>query len=539
MNKLYFGDNLDVLREKIKDESVDLVYLDPPFNSNANYNVLFKPEGIASEAQAEAFKDTWEWGDSARDAYDDVLRLNGDVATVVSGFRKWLGENAMTAYLSMMAARLIELRRVLAPNGSIYLHCDPKASHYLKILLDAIFDHDGWRNEIVWRRTPFSGSSKARAEQLPRSHDVIFFYTRGREWTWNAPTLPYKAEYLERFKWDDGDGRGPYRKTLLKTYSQETFERLKDDNRLIYPVRVGAKYSYKQYLSESSGTRQIDDVWTDINSINPVARERLGYPTQKPLALLERILEESSNEEMVVLDPFCGCGTTVEAAYKLKRQWIGIDITHYAVTLIERRLKAAGAAQGSFETIGRPTDLAGARDLARRDKHQFQWWAAWRLGARWYHDEKKGPDRGIDGRMLFRNGPYGDGLIIISVKGGENVGVKDVRDLRGVIEREQAEMGLLVTLTEPTGPMMTEAAAAGFVSRSAHGRLPRLQVVRIEDVLDGRMPKLPPLPEPERAATRAPRRLEKDQLELLLPFAGDKAAPVKGDFIDPSILAIG
>jgi adenine specific DNA methylase Mod len=539
MNKLYFGDNLDMLREKIKDESVDLVYLDPPFKSNANYNVLFKPGGVVSEAQAEAFRDTWEWGDSARDAYDDVIKLNGDVALILSGLRIWLGESAMMAYLAMMAIRLLELRRVLKPSGSLYLHCDPTASHYLKILLDAIFDHDGWRNEIMWRRTPFSGSSKARAQQLPRSHDVIHFYTLGKEWTWNPPTLPYKPEYLDRFKWDDNDGRGPYRKTLLKTYSQETLERLKQENGLIHPVGAGAKYSYKQYLDKSSGTRQIDDVWTDINSLNPVALERLGYPTQKPLTLLERIIQQSSNEGMTVLDPFCGCGTTVEAAVKLKRQWIGIDVTHYAVTLIERRLSAAGVQHGTYEIVGRPTDLAGARDLARRDKHQFQWWAAWRLGARWYREEKKGADRGIDGRMLFKNGPYGDGLIIISVKGGENIGVKDVRDLRGVIEREDAEMGIVITLADPTGPMMTEAAAAGIVSKSAHGRMPRLQVVTIAAVLEGRMPKLPPLPEPERAATRAPRRTEKDQLELLLPFAGDKFVPRKGDFIDPSIMAIG
>lgn len=539
VNKLYFGDNLDVLREKIKDESVDLVYLDPPFKSNANYNVLFKPGGEASEAQAEAFRDTWEWGDSARNAYDDVMKLNGDVALVLSGLRKWLGENAMMAYLAMMTVRVLELRRVMKPTGSLYLHCDPTASHYLKILLDSIFDHDGWRNEIIWKRTPFSGSSKARAQQLPRSHDVIHFYTQGKEWIWKAPTLDYKPEYLARFKWDDADGRGPYRKTLLKTYSEATFERLKADNRLVYPIKSGAKYSYKQYLKESSGKSQIDDVWYDINALNPVARERLGYPTQKPRALLERIIEQSSMEGMTILDPFCGCGTTVAAADPMKRQWIGIDVTHYAVTLIERRLLASGVDARSFEILGRPTDLAGARDLARRDKHQFQWWASWRLGARWYHEEKKGADRGIDGRMLFKNGPFGDGLIIISVKGGENIGVKDVRDLRGVIERDDAEMGIMITLAQPTGPMLSEAAAAGNLPKSAHGRLPRLQVVTIEDILDGRMPMLPPLPQLERAATRAPRKEDKDQLELLLPFAGEKAMPQKGDFIDPSIMSIG
>jgi adenine specific DNA methylase Mod len=207
--------------------------------------------------------------------------------------------------------------------------------------------------------------------------------------------------------------------------------------------------------------------------------------------------------------------------------------------LIERRLAGGDVDPKTYQVIGRPTDLEGARDLARRDKHQFQWWAAWRLGARWYREEKKGADRGIDGRMMFKNGPYGDGLIIISVKGGENVGVQMVRDLRGVIEREEAEMGLIVTLAEPTAPMKSEAASAGFVAKSAHGRLPRLQIVTIEDMLDGKMPKLPPLPQPERLDRVAPRKQFKDQLELLLPFAGDKIAPAKGDFVDPSIMAFG
>jgi site-specific DNA-methyltransferase (adenine-specific) len=215
-----------------------------------------------------------------------------------------------------------------------------------------------------------------------------------------------------------------------------------------------------------------------------------------------------------------------------------MDVTHYAITLIERRLAASGANPSTYQVVGRPTDLAGAQDLARRDKHQFQWWAAWRLGARWYREEKKGADRGIDGRMMFKNGPYGDGLIIISVKGGENIGVQMVRDLRGVIERENAEMGILVSLVEPTAPMKNEAAAAGFVSKSAHGKLPRLQVVTIADILDGKMPKLPPLPQPERIERTAPRKQFKDQLELLLPFAGDKVAPAKGDFVDPSIMAL-
>jgi adenine specific DNA methylase Mod len=557
VNKLFFGDNLDVLREKIKDESVDLVYLDPPFNSDANYNVLFKHGGHASQAQAEAFRDTWDWGDSAQFAYDDIIRANGDVALVISGLRKWLGENAMMAYLAMMAVRLLELRRVLKPEGSIYLHCDPTAGHYLKIIMDAVFGHEGWRNEIIWQRT----SSHNDPKRYGRIHDSIFYFAKGDPPTWNQIYEKPDSDFFDAHDFEKDENGGLYRKRDLTapyrggpsgqyewkgrkppkgrmwSYTHENMLRLESEGRIVY-TRTGMP-RLKIPVEELRGL-PLQDVWANPELwLNSAAKERIGYPTQKPLALLNRIISASSNEGDVILDPFCGCGTSVEASDILKRQWIGIDVTHYAVTLIERRLGASGVNPNSYQVVGRPTDLAGARDLARRDKHQFQWWAAWRLGARWYREEKKGADRGIDGRMMFKNGPYGDGLIIISVKGGENIGVQMVRDLRGVIEREEAAMGILVCLAEPTAPMKTEAAAAGFVSKSAHGRLPRLQVVTIADILDGRLPKLPPLPQPERLDRRAPRKQFKDQLELLLPFAGDKVAPAEGDYVDPSIMAIG
>jgi adenine specific DNA methylase Mod len=555
MNKLYFGDNLDVLREKIKDESVDLIYLDPPFNSDANYNVLFKHGDQASQAQAEAFRDTWDWGDGAERAYDDIIRANGDVALVVSGLRKWLGENAMMAYLAMMTARLLELRRVLKPNGSIYLHCDPTAGHYLKIIMDAVFGHEGWRNEIIWQRT----SSHNDPKRYGRIHDSIFYFTNGKAPTWNQIyeepdhdffdahdfetdengelfrkrdlTAPYRGGPSGQYEWK---GRMPP-KGRMWSYTYENMLKLESEGRIVY-TRTGMP-RLKIPVDKLRGL-PLQDVWTNPDLwLNSAAKERIGYPTQKPIALLDRIIRASSNEGDVILDPFCGCGTTVEAAEKSKRNWIGIDVTHYAVTLIERRLAAIGAGPDTYQVAGRPADLAGAVDLARRDKHQFQWWAAWKLGARWYREEKKGADRGIDGRMLFKNGPYGDGLIIISVKGGEHVGVQMVRDLRGVIEREGAEMGVLVSLAEPTGPMKSEAAAAGFVRKSAHGRLPRLQVVTIEEIINGTGLVMPPLPQPERIERTARRKQHKDQLEFLLPFAGDKVAPQKGDFVDPSIMA--
>lgn len=558
MNNLYFGDNLDVLREKIKDESVNLVYLDPPFNSDANYNVLFKAAGgHASGAQAEAFRDTWDWGDGARDAYDDVMRANGDVALVLSGFRKWLGENAMMAYLAMMTVRLTELRRVMKPDASIYLHCDPTASHYLKLILDSVFGHKGFRNEIIWQRT----SSHNDPKRYWRIHDSILYYTLSDTPIWNEVfekpdddfyhahdfetdesgqmfrkrdlTAPYRGGKSGQYLWK---GKRPS-KGRMWSYTQENMLKLEAEGKIVY-TRTGMPRLMIP-VEELRGL-PLQDVWSRPDLwLNSAAKERIGYPTQKPLALLQRIIAASSRPDDVVLDPFCGCGTTVEASEKMKRQWIGIDVTHYAITLIEGRLKAAGAALPSYQVIGRPINMAGARNLAQRDKHQFQWWAAWRLGARWYREEKKGADRGIDGRMMFKNGPYGDGMIIISVKGGENIGVKDVRDLRGVIEREDAEMGVIITLEEPTGPMKSEASAAGNLVQSAHGRLPRLQVVTIADILDGKLPKLPPLPEPERKPVRLPRGPERDQYELLLPFAGNKVAPAKGDFVDPSIMRFG
>ena len=339
-NKLYFGDNLPIMREYLQDESVDLIYLDPPFNSKATYNVLFaEKNGSQSSAQIAAFEDTWHWGEDAQEAYEKLIKRSDKLSDLVEAFYGFLGANDMMAYLVMMALRLAELRGILKPAGSIYLHCDPTASHYMKLVLDSIFGPRGFRNEIVWKRTPFSGSSKARSKQLPKNHDVIFYYSKGNKWTWDPPAIPYSEKYLKRFKWKDD--RGIFRKTLLKTYSRETLERLRQEGRLIEPLEAGAHYSYKQYLAESSGTRQLDDVWTDVNMINPVARERLGYPTQKPEALLERIINASSNEGDVVLDPFCGCGTTIAVAERLKRRWIGIDITYLAISLMKTRLHDA------------------------------------------------------------------------------------------------------------------------------------------------------------------------------------------------------
>jgi site-specific DNA-methyltransferase (adenine-specific) len=494
-NLLYYGDNLYVLREHIRDETIDLIYLDPPFKKGQNYNILFKEQsGLKPAAQITAFHDTWRWDQAAWESYQQTVRTGpAEVSEALQAFRRLVGTSDMLAYLSMMAPRMVELRRVLRKDGSIYLHCDPTASHYLKLLMDAVFGPKSFQNEIIWRRTPFSGSSKARAKQFPRSHDTLLFYARGENPTWNQPTHPYSDKYISRFKWDDADGRGPYRKTLLKTFSEETFERLKREGRLIPPVRAGAMWSYKQFLSESSGAVQVDDVWTDINMINPVAKERIGYPTQKPEELLTRIIEASSDPGDVVLDPFCGCGTTVAVAERLGRHWVGIDVAKVAVDVIEERLVRDYGAEikAKYEVRPEPASVDDAYKMADEDKHVFQDWALRRIGA-YSAPHKKGADKGIDGRMYYFDHIDGETkLIVVSIKGG-STNPAHVRDLRGVMEREKAPLGVFVTRWKPTKAMREEAAEAGTYFSEGLGRMvQRLQIITVEDLFDPEKKKRP------------------------------------------------
>ena len=510
-NKLYYGDNLGVLRDSIADESVDLVYLDPPFNSNASYNVLFKaPGGAQSQAQIEAFDDTWHWNDSAERAFDDVLSGgHSDAAIMLKAMRSALGENDMMAYLAMMAVRLIELHRVLKPTGSLYLHCDPTASHYLKILLDSVFYPNNFRNELVWKRSAAHSDTKQGRRQYGRLHDVILFYSKSSEWTWNPIYTQYDDSYIKshyskveastgrRFRLDNltaarpgGDtlyewkGVRPYRGRYW-AYSKQKMEEFETNGRLVY-TKTGMP-EYKRYLDEMPGV-PLQDMWSDIDPINSQAQERLQYPTQKPAALLERVLSASSNEGDVILDPFCGCGTTVHAAQKLNRQWIGIDITHLAVALIERRLKEAfpGIA---YDVHGVPKDAEAARDLAERDKHEFQKWIVATIGGQPYKGGKKGMDRGIDGYLHFRDADNKPQLGIVSVKGG-GTSSGHVRDLKGTMEREEARLGVFLTLNPPTREMEKEAASAGLYDSGA-GKVPRLQILTAAEVIDGKRPQVP------------------------------------------------
>jgi DNA modification methylase len=512
MNRLLFGDNLPWLRNKeiFPDASVDLVYLDPPFNSNADYNVLFREaSGQASQAQFHAFTDTWNWADAA-ETYNHFIDDCANLAVVdmMQGFYSFLRSSPMMAYLAMMAPRLVELHRVLKPTGSLYLHCDPTASHYLRMVLDSVFKPENFRNEIIWKRTTSKSLMKRR---LPSNHDVLLAYQKTDAAIWNEAAIfqPYDENDLDektesKYSGTDPDGRrytlgdltNPNRNRPNLTYEflghhkvwRWTRGRMKAayDAGLIVQPGKGAIPRLKRYLDEQRG-KPLDDVWVDIPPLNSQAAERLGYPTQKPLALIERIIAVSSNPGDVVLDPFCGCGTTIHAAQKLGRQWVGIDVTYLAINLIKRRLKDAFGEDIQFEERGQPTDLGSAKRLAELDKFQFQHWALSLIGARPLREgDGKGADRGVDGLLYFYESKEKREKLIVQIKGG---GVKrsDIATLMGDVNNQKAKGGILVTLEKPSKPMREEAVAAGrYASALWHNKdYPKIQILTVEGLLDG------------------------------------------------------
>ena len=535
-NKLYFGDNLDILREYVPDESVDLIYLDPPFNSNATYNVLFREaSGEGSAAQIHAFDDTWHWNIESERAYREVVTDGPKkLADLLQAMRSFLGQNDMMAYLTMMAQRMVELHRVLKPTGSIYLHCDPTASHYLKLLMDGVFGPTRFRTEITWKRTSAHSDTKQGRRQHGRIHDILLFYTKRDDWQWNPVYVPYDESYVEgfykfvepetgrRYRLGDLTGPGGAAKgnpqyevmgvTRYWRYSRERMDELIREGRIVQ-TRPGAVPSYKRYLDEMPGV-PLQDMWTDIGPVGAQAQERLGYPTQKPEALLERIIQASSNEGDVVLDPFCGCGTAVAVAERLGRRWIGIDVTHVAISLMKSRLRDTfGTQLSEYDVVGAPQDLESARALATESKHdgryQFEYWALGLVAARPGNDRRRGADAGVDGYINFFDDDSGNAkTVLVQVKSG-HVQRNIIATLKGDMEREQAEMGLLVTLEPPTGPMVQEAAAAGFYvpEHFPDRQFPRVQIATIEELLNGNGPDLPRLGLADAPTfRRAPRR---------------------------------
>ncbi|MBV9657023.1 MAG: restriction endonuclease [Verrucomicrobia bacterium] len=519
MNHLYYGDNLHVLREHLATESVDLIYLDPPFNSKRDYNLLFKaPSGQQSEAQITAFEDSWHWGEQAEREFDEIIKgHNTDLAQLMHALRSFLGQNDMMAYLTMMANRLVELHRVLKPTGSLYLHCDPTASHYLKIVLDGVFGKENFRNEITWKRRVGMSSAVHESNRFGIITDTILFYAKSDEALfhpqYNRDSSDYQEYIRERFTMVDKDGRRyqatslvnpAYRPNLIYEYkgykppkngwmiTKEKMEQWDKENRLYFPENKEGRIRRKSYADELRG-RPVQNLWADIPEINSQAEERLGYPTQKPLALLERIIEASSDEGDLVLDPFCGCGTAVHAAENLNRQWIGIDVTHLAISLIEKRLKDAFKHRQEqklqFHIHGTPQDIAGARHLATLSEHdgryQFQYWAVSLVEAQPAQGGKKGADKGIDGLKFFYDvDGKGAHKAVVSVKSGK-LKADDVRALNHVREREGADFGFLLTLEPPTKPMQADAATAGLYESPTGKKYPRVQLLTIENLLAG------------------------------------------------------
>lgn len=544
---LYYGDNLDILRRYIEDATVDLVYLDPPFNSNRDYNVIFKDEsGRKSDAQLLAFEDTWHWGPSAEATYAFLTntarhegRIPSKVSTIIAALRAGIGENQMMAYLVEMTVRLVELHRVLKPTGSLYLHCDPTASHYLKLVLDAIFDVHNFVNEIVWKRSDAHNDYGQGAKHLGRLHDVILFYRRSDAASFNALYTPLSQETTDTWykHIEPGTGRrynladitGPggaakgnpqYEFLGVTRYWRYSRERMQDlyDQGLIVQRKPGAVPALKRYLDESKGVA-LQDVWSDIDMLRGLSKgERLGWATQKPLALLERILAISSNPGDVILDPFCGCGTALVAAQKLERRWIGVDVTYLSIAVMRARLKDSFGLE-DIEVIGQPTEVEGARQLAEAPdgRYQFQWWALNLVDAKPLGGvEKKGSDRGIDGMITFTDLNRELHTVLVSVKSGHvNSGM--IRDLKGTLEREQGSIGLFITLEEPSREMRLEADVAGLFHSELWKRdYQRIQILSIRELLEeGKKPQLPPfVMSSYQEAERIPSKKAAEQAEL-------------------------
>jgi len=574
-NTLYYGDNLAILRSRdyFPDASVDLVYLDPPFNSNATYNVLFaERSGAQAASQIKAFEDTWRWDAEAARVYFETVEAGGHVSEALQAFRRLIGDSNMLAYLAMMAPRLVELRRVLKLTGCIYLHCDPTASHYLKILMDAVFGPENFRNEIIWRRT----GTHSKVLRFGPIHDTILFYTRGKTYTWNSPKRPYMRGHIKKHFVQDAEGwRTNYSGNVLtgsgtrngesgkpwkgfdptakgrhwalpRTIVEDCEEDLTGLTQhekldrlyelgyiLIDPKQVWPFYEHR--LKPSDGT-PIPDIWAnqpytqgtvfgteacideDAHWLSTSDSERLGYPTQKPVGLLTRIIEASSNPGDMVLDPFCGCGTAVDAAQKLGRRWTGIDVTFLAVDLIRRRLVAAHGSAVEFDVTGVPRDEASAHQLFKRSHFEFERWAVSLVDGE--PKAKPGGDRGIDGVARFpldAKAKGATGRVLISVKGGKDIKPEYVRELEGTVRSHKAEMGLLVTLEKPTQGMTDTANHFGTyewpISKNAGRAFPRIQIVTVGDLVAGHKPQLPPILTPYLSARRSERATQQIPLD--------------------------
>jgi len=515
-NQLFYGDNLEVLRKHIKDESVDLCYIDPPFNSKRNYNQIYNNVGKEDQAQAQAFVDTWTWDDHANQGLAEILenyhgRFTSQSIDLIAGLTKVLGKGSLLAYLVSMTLRVAEIHRVFKPTGSFYLHCDPSASHYLKIILDAIFCAQGgdFKNEVIWQRT---NSHNINAKYFQKVFDQIFFYAKTDNYMWNQLYSEYSPEQMKRYK-QDAQGRWYTGQDLtIATASQErkfewrgtlppanrgwaaSFEQLEQwyQEGKILTKKDGTPRmdGHKIFLDETKGKRMID-LWTDIERIGNTSKERLGYPTQKPEALLERIIKASSNEGDVILDAYCGCGTTIAVAERLQRQWIGIDITYQSISLILKRLEDSFGKNvlDKIQLNGMQKDMESAQALALkaddRPRKEFEKWAILTYSNnRAVINAKKGADKGIDALAYFQGDQDSPEKIIFQVKSGK-VKSGDIRDLQGTMTLNEAAVGIFITLQAPTKDMIQTAKIAGiYQSRYMSQSVDKIQIVTIQEIIE-------------------------------------------------------
>lgn len=531
-NRLFYGDNLDVLRSKIADESVDLCYIDPPFNSKRNYFQIYNNQGSEDRAQAQAFVDTWEWGDEAADGLawiTDIAQLQNGKLTeqtveLIKGLEKVLRRGSLFAYLVHMTLRIVEIHRVLKPTGSFYLHCDPTASHYLKMVLDAVFCGQGgdYINEITWKRADtVKGNTGQGMRCFDKNTDILLFYTKSSNATFHAQYKEYSDKYLKDFykfvevgtgrryrlismtaPGDAANGNPIYPVMGVERYWRYTKERMQSyiDAGMVIQTKPGNVPQRKLYLDEGKGV-PVQSLWDDIPALHSQAAERLGYPTQKPEALLERIIRASSNEGDTVLDAYCGCGTTVAVAQRLGRRWIGIDITYQSISLILKRLQDRypadwAAIEANILLDGVPRDLASAQALANRKddrtRKEFEKWAVLTYSNNQARiNDKKGADGGIDGVAYFLLDKDTNGKAVFQVKSG-GANRSTLATLNSDRQREKAEFGFLLTMDTPTKAMRDEIAAAGKYKHPLLNREDdRIQVVTVADILDGARLNLP------------------------------------------------
>ncbi|MBS1652908.1 MAG: site-specific DNA-methyltransferase [Bacteroidetes bacterium] len=562
-NKLFYGDNLQVLRKKIGSESIDLCYIDPPFNSKRNYNQIYNNIGQEDQAQAQAFIDTWTWDEAAEQGIEEIISNEGGVFPVqtielIIGLEKVLNKGSLLSYLVSMSLRIAEIYRVLKPTGSFYLHCDPAASHYLKLIIDSIFcSRKGeYQNEIIWRRT----GQHNKVSRYGPIHDVIFFYTKTDKYTWNNPKRPYmKGHILENFIRDDRGYRTNYYGNVLTGSGirggesgkpwrgfdptakgrhwaipgaviddiDEDLSELSQHAKLdrlfelgFITIKEGEAWPiYNRYLKPSDG-QVLSDIWAfqpytkgtvfqteegideDVRWLSTKDSERLGYPTQKPEGLLERIIKASSNEGDTILDAYCGCGTTVAVAQNLDRKWIGIDITYQSISLILKRLEEAYDSKilERIELDGVPKDFKSAVALANKQedktRKEFEKWITLTFSNnKAVINEKKGGDGGIDGIAYLidvdKNNKKKYEKVIFSVKSNKTLSPTVVRDLNGTIEREGAALGYLLTLY-PMDNLVKESKKYGVYKNIAFNHTyPKIEVISVEEILAGKRMILP------------------------------------------------